>query len=119
MEQRENADTAPVGAVSHTRLVVPRPRRTRHGRTFLACAYVAYLLLFAAGLLGVASLVLPTGVAALVALALAVVAIVAGAGVWAIAARRRGVATVSELPPAPMVSRAEAPAPDASRIDAG
>lgn len=53
-----------------------RPPRRQVG---LACLYLAYLALFAAAMLGILSLWLPTGVAALVGLGVAAVLVVVGA----------------------------------------
>lgn len=87
---------------------VPRARRSARRQGVLACAYSAYLVGFAAAVLALASLALPTGGAALAAAGLFGVLVATAAGLWAldaVGARREPAAAVTRLAaPAPVFS---------------
>ena len=82
---------------------VPRARRSARRQAVLTCAFSAYVVAFAAGLLALASVAgLPSGSLAVAALSLAGLLAVAGTTLWAIdaAARRRALSsTVAFLTP--------------------
>jgi hypothetical protein len=77
---------------------VPRARRSDRRQAVLACAYSAYLVAFVGGLLALASLVAPTGAAAVGAFLLAGLLVAAGGALWAVDAaesRRQPLAKVA------------------------
>jgi hypothetical protein len=92
--------------MEHVTSSVSRAPRTSRRQAILACAYSAYLALFAGAVAGVVSLFAATGGIAVALLLVGAFAIVAGSGLWAVdvrAARRRPLATVTPLRPAQMV----------------
>jgi hypothetical protein len=82
--------------------IVPRTRRATRRQAILACAYGAYLALFAASIAGIVSLFAATGAVAVVLLLVSVTGMLVSGGLWALdtrAARRAPLAAVVPLRP--------------------
>ncbi len=91
--------------MEHVTSSVSRAPRTSRRQAILACAYSAYLALFAGAVAGLGSLFAATGGVAIALLLVAAVAIVCGSGLWLLdvrADRRRPLATVTPLRPTQM-----------------
>jgi hypothetical protein len=98
---------AAVLIMEHATSIVTRSRRATRRQAILACAYSAYLALFAASIAGLVSLFAATGAIAVTLLIVSVTVMLVGGGLWALdtrAARRTPLAAVIPLRPAPPVA---------------